>query len=178
MEKPGLDVEGIAEEAQLEELSSGMEPQVKGMDIERPSISIPGSAIKPAAAENISIGHVSLPALEIPATEQKAEEEKYAPAEERKRRSYLADVRDAIKRSQQKARERSRKRTELRTGSVERARAESAKRSSLSGAATVGLFTPLQLVSKFHVSDLVGERKGVDPGTGRDVGEGYGQHNK
>ena len=139
-ERPQLDIEVIAEEAQFEELSSGIE-QLKGEGEERPSISIPGTAIKLATEGDISIVKVSVP-------DREADQEQVLYGEEKKRRSYLADVKDAIKKSRQKVHERTKKRTE--EASIEKVRGDqSVKRlSSLSGAATVGLFTPLQLSAK------------------------------
>jgi hypothetical protein len=133
LEKP-LDIEAIAEEAQIEELSVGME-QMRGGEIEVP-ISIPASAIKQVPEDQISIGASSgLPTPQRPPIFEERD---------KKRRSYLADVKDAIKKSGQKVKEKAHKGSE----SAEKMRGDQSrlKLSSLSGAGTIGLFTPLQLV--------------------------------
>lgn len=130
-DKKNLDIEAIVEVAREEELSEDIglkEPEL-------PSISLPGSISKPVGGEDISIGKSTL---------GKEQEKRDMFLLGEKRRSYIADVKDAIKKSMQKARERSRRRTEK--DSVETVRGDQHKRSSLADAATIGLFTPLQLV--------------------------------
>jgi len=143
IDKTKLDVQPIMERAIDEELSEEM----RGPESEQPVLSLPESMAKPAKPEEISIGKESIPGKEISGPEI-AEEPK-----QEKKRSYIADVKDAIKKSMQKARERSKKQRSEREESVEKRRAVESKeedtdkkRSSLAAAATVGLFTPLQLV--------------------------------
>lgn len=115
-----------------EELSEDV--AMRGIEAELPSIPLPESIPKPIKEENISIGKESV--------SERKEREEFLLSE--RRRSYVADIKDAIKKSRQKARERSKKHNGKE--SIETPRIEEDKRSSLGGAGTIGLFTPLQLV--------------------------------
>lgn len=135
-ERGNLDVTAIAEVAREEELSEDL--AVRGVAPEFPSVPLAQSVPKPANEENISIGKGSV--------SEKEEREEFVMGD--RRRSYIADVKDAIKKSMRKVRERSNKRSAK--DSLETPRIEDRK-SSLGGAGTMGLFTPLQLVEDANV---------------------------
>jgi len=135
VERGNLDVGAIVEVAREEELSE--DATMRGIEAELPSIPLADSIPKPIKEENISIGKASV--------SEKAEREEFFTGE--RRRSYIADVKEAIKKSRQKARERKERSKEYKVkDSVETPRLGEHKKSSLGGAATIGLFTPLQLV--------------------------------
>lgn len=137
--KPQLDIEAIVEQAQIEELSPGTD-QMRAFDAEQP-ILIPGSALKPMNVEAISIRKPSV----LPSPDQIPSFE----GPEKKQRNYLADVKDAIRKSTQKVREKRAHKESEGLLSLEDLRGDKSmkKKSSLEGAATIGLFTPLQLVN-------------------------------
>jgi hypothetical protein len=132
VERGNLDVGAIVEVAREEELSE--DAAMRGIETDLPSIPLAESIPKPIKEEDISIGKASV--------SEREEREEFFTGE--RRRSYIADVKEAIKKSRQKVRERSKKHESK--DSVETPRLEEYKKSSLGGAGTVGLFTPLQLV--------------------------------